>query len=74
MRRTVKSMRDHIFIIAMGLLLPMGIIVAGSSEDPAGKWLGYLLSVVGAIGVVAGMFRQHESRRNGRESRRKREG
>lgn len=53
-------MRNYIFTIAMGLLVPVGIIIALSADTPTGIWLAVALSIVGALGVVLGLVRTNE--------------
>jgi predicted MFS family arabinose efflux permease len=52
-------MRNYIFIVAMGFLVPVGIIIAGNTDSRPAFWLAIVLSIIGVLGVIFGLFRQN---------------
>lgn len=64
-------MRNTISIVSFGLLIPIGIILAGNADSTGLFWSGIAMAVFGFIGSVAGIYQRHveiKSQQSGNES------
>lgn len=51
--------RNYVGIVAMGLMVPVGIMIAGYADSPAVFWLAVTFSVIGGLGVVLLIYRMN---------------
>lgn len=52
-------MRENIAIIGFGLMIPVGIILAGNANSTGTFWSGTALAIIGFLGSITGIFRRH---------------
>jgi hypothetical protein len=67
----LKMKRNALVIILSGLLIPVGILLAGNASSTGIFWCGAAMALIGLVGSITAIYQRHvdlKSRQYGRDS------
>lgn len=51
--------RNTLTIVLSGLLIPIGILLAGNASSTALFWCGAAMALIGLVGTIAAIYQRH---------------